>query len=330
MKKSRCFVLCAIILIFMSTYATSGYAKNWTKENVAATHEWTITFSKEVDVALFNHYATLTDAKGVPIPFTAHLEGTQIVKVKAPTDGYTAGQTYTLTIPTTVLSKAKEPLVEATTLTFTIQAAEKPVEKPAPVEPTPPVEEKPVEKPAPVEPTPPVEEKPIEKPKPTNGLSADEQTLANLINDYRASLGLKAMPISKSLTTVARLHVKDSNEHSPEKRKDRGQQCNLHSWSNNGNWKAVCYTPDHFYSALMWSKPAELTAYKGQGYEISVMSTKLTPQTAIALWKKSPGHEETMTGKGMWSMLKTMGVAIEGNYAHVWFGSVNDPAGYYD
>lgn len=313
MKKSRYFVLCAIMLILMSTYATSGYAKNWTKENVAATHEWTITFSKEVDVASFKSYATLTDAKGVTIPFTAHLEGTQIVKVKAPTDGYTAGQTYTLTIPTTVLSKAKEPLVEATTLTFTIQAAEKPAEKPAPVEPTPPVEEK-----------------PVEKPKPTNGLSADEQTLANLINDYRASLGLKAMPISKSLTTVARLHVKDSNEHSPEKGKDGEQQCNLHSWSNNGNWKAVCYTPDHFYSELMWSKPAELTAYKGQGYEISVMSTKLTPQTAVALWKKSPGHEEVMAGKGMWSMLKTMGVAIEGNYAHVWFGSVNDPAGYYE
>ena len=28
--------------------------------------------------------------------------------------------------------------------------------------------------------------------------------------------------------------------------------------------------------------------------------------------------------------VKTMGVAIDGKYAHVWFGSTADPAGYYD
>ena len=37
-----------------------------------------------------------------------------------------------------------------------------------------------------------------------------------------------------------------------------------------------------------------------------------------------------MSTQGMWSDLKTMGVSIDGHYAHVWFGSDADPDGYYD
>ena len=125
----------------------------------------------------------------------------------------------------------------------------------------------------------------------------------------------------------------DSNAYSPENQVDaRGIQGNLHSWSSNGNWTAVVYTSDHRYASLMWSKPRELTAYSGNGYEISAGTSgySMTPEKALDLWKGSSGHNAVIIGSGDWSMLKTMGVSIDGGYAHIWFGSDADPAGYYD
>ena len=164
------------------------------------------------------------------------------------------------------------------------------------------------------------------------GLSEKEAKLYYLINAYRESLGLPKLSFSKSLTIVARAHVSDSNAYEPENQVDsRGMQGNLHSWSANGGWTPVVYTSDHRYANNMWSKPRELTAYTGNGYEISSASGgNISPEAALNLWKGSSGHNAVMTGQSGWSMLKTMGVAIDGRYAHVWFGSDADPAGYYD
>ncbi|GKV57375.1 hypothetical protein NCCP2222_33220 [Sporosarcina sp. NCCP-2222] len=160
-------------------------------------------------------------------------------------------------------------------------------------------------------------------------LTEKEKELAKLINDYRISLGLKPLPISKSLTTVARTHVVDSNQYAPEKNVDvRGVKCNLHSWSSNGKWSDVCYTPDHEYAKRMWDKPRELTSYPGNGYEISVYySAEMSPSVALKAWQGSSGHNNVIIGDGAWSNLSTMGIGIHGNYAHVWFGKESDPAG---
>lgn len=164
------------------------------------------------------------------------------------------------------------------------------------------------------------------------GVSEKEAKLYYIINAYRESKGLQKLSFSKSLTTVARTHVSDSNTYTPEKQRDsRGMQGNLHSWSNHGSWTPVVYTSDHEYAANMWSKPRELTSYTGNGYEISSWNSgNITPEDALDLWKNSSGHNAVMTTQGDWSDLKTMGVAIDGKYAHVWFGSAADPAGYYD
>jgi uncharacterized protein YkwD len=165
----------------------------------------------------------------------------------------------------------------------------------------------------------------------SDSLSQDEKQLAQLVNDYRKSLGLQELKISKSLTIVARTHVYDSNKYQPENGIDsRGIKGNLHSWSANGDWTAVVYTSDHEYASLMWSKPSELTQYKSNGYEISAGGVTITPTTAFYTWKGSPGHNAVMTGQGSWSSLTVMGVAIKQNYAHIWFGKESDPAGYYD
>ena len=164
------------------------------------------------------------------------------------------------------------------------------------------------------------------------GLSEKEAKLYYDINAYRESLGLSKLSLSKSLTTVARTHVADSNAHTPENQVDvRGIQGNLHSWSSYGSWTPVVYTSDHQYAANMWSKPSELTSYPGSGFEISSRySLAMTPDVALDSWKGSQGHNDVMTTQGMWSDLKTMGVGIDGKYAHVWFGQDADPAGYYE
>ena len=168
------------------------------------------------------------------------------------------------------------------------------------------------------------------------GLTEKEAKLYYMINAYRESLGLPKLSFSKSLTEVARAHVRDSNTYTPENQVDsRGIRGNLHSWSGNGSWTPVVYTSDHYYMYDMWSKPREITNYTGNGYEISSWSSgMISPERALNLWKNSPGHNSIMTtqitGDADWSDLKTMGVSIDGHYAHVWFGSDTDPDGYYD
>ncbi|MDO5037802.1 MAG: stalk domain-containing protein [Tissierellia bacterium] len=161
------------------------------------------------------------------------------------------------------------------------------------------------------------------------GLSQEEAELAEWINYYRRQLGQPEFYISKSLTQVARTHVADSIQNQPEYQVDRrGIQGNLHSWSDQGSWQPVTYTEDHQYADLMWSKPRELTSYRGHGFEISAKGFT-SPLEFLEGWKGSPGHNAVIVGSGDWSDLRVMGVGIEGAYAHVWFGEDPDPMGYY-
>ena len=164
------------------------------------------------------------------------------------------------------------------------------------------------------------------------GLSVKEAELYLLINAYRAASGLPKLSLSRSLTTVARLHVLDSNTNTPQQQYTAdGRKGNLHSWSFGGSWQGVVYTSDHEFASLMWSKPRELTNYTGDGFEISVWNSGgMTPQAALAAWQLSSGHNGVILGEGNWSQLKTMGVAIDGLYSHVWFGKEEDPDGYID
>lgn len=163
-----------------------------------------------------------------------------------------------------------------------------------------------------------------------DSLTSDELELANLVNQYRTELGLPAFKVSRSLTQVARAHVADSNQHYDF---TKHSECNLHSWSANGDWTPVCYTRDHKQAEKMWNKPREITKgiYTGSGFEISAFSSPtLTPKQALDMWKSSPGHNDVIIGKGAWSALIVMGVAIEGDYSHIWFGMEEDAAGYYE
>lgn len=175
-------------------------------------------------------------------------------------------------------------------------------------------------------------------------LSGKEKELARLVNQYRVSQGMKPLPVSKSLTYVARTHNKDQIQHFRLDLTDsRGIEANAHSWSNHGNWTPVRYTDDHRYMSGMHNKPKELTNFKVKGYEIEMdiqdgrdnsmnyaISRNVTPSHALEAWQTSPGHNAVMVGEGQWSNLSVMGVSIHNNFADIWFArETNDPAGFH-
>lgn len=166
------------------------------------------------------------------------------------------------------------------------------------------------------------------------GRTDREIELANLINAHRRSLGLNELKVSKSLTKVARFHVIDSHHYYSKGAPlaPNGQKGNMHSWSNGAPdiWNEVIYTSDHARAEGMWNKPKEITDYQGYGFEISAMGYG-SPENYLKGWLNSPGHRVVVQSEGVWADMNfdCMGVSIGDNYAHVWFGSEIDPAGYY-
>jgi peptidoglycan hydrolase-like protein with peptidoglycan-binding domain len=163
-------------------------------------------------------------------------------------------------------------------------------------------------------------------------LTSEEAELARSVNAYRVENGLAAVPVSRALTMVAQLHVRDLQEFRPNSgTDDRGQACNLHSWSANGPWTAVCYTPDHANSAGMWNKPREIAGYPGIGFENAFASfgRPATAAAALDAWKASPGHNQTILQQGIWQRFDwpAMGVGISENFAVLWFGDTADAQG---
>jgi len=158
-------------------------------------------------------------------------------------------------------------------------------------------------------------------------LTSEEQELYRILMNYRSQLGLPSIPFSKSLTIVAQTHVRDLNDNKPDK-----GRCNMHSWSSNGPWTGCCYTPDHAQANCMWSKPRELTNYKGSGYEIACGSWSsgdsdynITANEALESWKGSQGHNQVIINAGIWNdKWNAIGIGMYKGYAVVWFGKELD------
>jgi hypothetical protein len=162
---------------------------------------------------------------------------------------------------------------------------------------------------------------------PEFSLSKTEVTLYHLINDYRRQKGLPAVPLSRNLTYVAKLHARDLADHLPY-----NKRCNLHSWSDNGPWTACCYTEDHAEAACMWNKPKEVSNYPGLGYEIAYwtnepLNSANFARKALSGWQRSVPHNVVMVNQGRWKTRhwNAMGVGVYKGYAIVWFGEEEDP-----
>jgi hypothetical protein len=174
-------------------------------------------------------------------------------------------------------------------------------------------------------------------------LSAQEKLLYDLIMDYRKSKKLKPIPYSAKLSQVAQAHVRDLEDNFEYELDDNNKiarinpknpktfqvtgDCNLHSWSDKGQWTSCCYTADHSQAACMWNKPKEIAGYEGDGFEIAyIQSGAASAKEAIEGWKKSAGHNPLLINSGTWSKLEwgAIGVGIYGKYGVVWFGEKED------
>ena len=151
---------------------------------------------------------------------------------------------------------------------------------------------------------------------------SNELLLAKSINDYRRENNLQEIPYSFSLFFVARTHVQDLTKNHPDV-----LNCNEHSWSDKGDWKACCYSKESGKTSCMTDKPKEIAGYKGKGYEMVYWdSQEAIPSDALELWKSIPLTNDMLLSQGKWKTIewKSCGVGILQGYASVWFGDVND------
>lgn len=150
-----------------------------------------------------------------------------------------------------------------------------------------------------------------------------ESELYRLIMEYRKSEGLPSIPYSRSLSKVARIHVRDLQKNRPS------GKCNIHSWSDDGPWTPGCYTDDHAKANVMWDKPKELTGYKTSGFEIActMSPSYINARQALDGWQDSYYHNQVIVNEGVWKgyTWKAIGIGLYGNYAVVWFGYSPDP-----
>lgn len=149
-------------------------------------------------------------------------------------------------------------------------------------------------------------------------VSSAEKELLEAINSYRKSKGLKAVPYSASMSIVAQKHAKELNNDIKEL---------THSWVD---CKYKIGKKESYN--CMWGKPQELTGYPGKGYECAFGkwgSKSYSAKEVLQKWKESPPHNRIITNQGIWAKAEwnAMGVAINGNYAVLWFGKVDDPNG---
>lgn len=231
-------------------------------------------------------------------------------------------------------------------------AAAKPRPKPASAKPRPkpttakPTSAKPRPKPAAAKPPRPKPTRPKPTPAPAGGrapwldaarlaacVSPAEGALINSINGYRAQHGLEPIAVSRALTLVARLHVRDLALNHPDRGHDaRGVPANLHSWSAQGSWQPLAYTDDHAHAREMWGKPREITggAYSANAYELAYESSgRAEPAGVLASWRDSPGHRDVLLERGHWHGKRwpAIGAGIYGSYAVIWLGELPDPQG---
>lgn len=154
-------------------------------------------------------------------------------------------------------------------------------------------------------------------------ISQEAVNLYKLINEYRRVLRLPAIPLSNSLCRVAETHGNDLNAHYIH-----NEECNYHSWSDQGSWSPCCYHSKLKDKRCMTEKPSELTSYPGKGYEVIYWDSRgASPSKAFDQWKTVHAAKSMLINLREWEEVvwKAMGISIKGNFAILWLGEAEDP-----
>lgn len=153
-------------------------------------------------------------------------------------------------------------------------------------------------------------------------ISKKEYRLYTLINAFRIENDLPEISLSGSLSLLAKLHINDLIENHPDT-----SICNLHSWSDKGDWKACCYNKYIFEPSCMYDKAKELTNYKAKAYEMVFWeSPEAHPDSVIQIWINTFTSADIILSRNKWEnfMWKSIGIAVKDEYAIVWFGEIKD------
>lgn len=153
-------------------------------------------------------------------------------------------------------------------------------------------------------------------------ISVEESKLYNLVNEYRRAMKLPDIPLSKSLCFVAKTHLNDLIQHKP----DTGS-CNMHSWSDKGEWKACCFQKVKADKPCVQKKPTEITKYPGSAFEIVYWESKeASPEMAFKQWRETKPSQSMLINNEDWTDFSwnAVGVGISGSYAAIWFGEELD------
>lgn len=153
-------------------------------------------------------------------------------------------------------------------------------------------------------------------------INQKEYQLVELINQYRAKLMLDPITLSKSLSFVARTHAADLSKYYQAE-----DDCNMHSWSDRGDWKAFCFPADQNRKNDVKDKAKELTNYSGKAWEITYWdNTELDLNNVLDFWKGIEYTSSMLTNTGKWSdkVWKSIGVGIQDGYVLVWLGQNED------
>jgi hypothetical protein len=147
--------------------------------------------------------------------------------------------------------------------------------------------------------------------------------LVDLINDYRRRSRLPEIELSRRLTVVAALHVRDLAHRMPH-----ADGASLHSWSLDSRWIGGQYRTDQQETwPIMWEKPKELTGYPGYGFEIAAAKVR-DPHYALEAWQRSPSHLNVILNRDLWDderwQWQAIGAAFYQGYACAWFGDRPD------
>lgn len=153
-------------------------------------------------------------------------------------------------------------------------------------------------------------------------ISSEEYRLYELINALRRVNDMPAIDLSASMTHVAHLHIADLNQNHPDT-----SICNLHSWSDKGEWTSCCYQAYVPNQDCMWDKPKQLTPYKYRGYELAYFDPEgINPDSLMMFWITIPEVQDMLLNRAAYKKKKWLaaGVGIEQGYAVLWFGQVKD------
>ena len=153
-------------------------------------------------------------------------------------------------------------------------------------------------------------------------ISQKEYYLFQLINKYRGDLALDPIPLSNSLSFVAQKHAADLAANYPFE-----EGCNMHSWSDKGDWKPFCFPADQNRKNDIKDKAKELTDYVGKAWELTYWDNiDVSAEEVLSFWNSIPATASMLSNTDKWSDVNwnSIGIGMNGGYVLVWLGKKED------